>query len=205
MKASKNHNNIFGEKRLAHIRTIVVSLGGKLSDVLFYATTELHQQRYVMIFWVFILFCCGWPYFVVCGLCRTIRACGCLFLLFMRLFWLFVFSWLDMECVLQYWSSVDMSEYFNTGPLRAWVKNDDWCDPSSAGTLTRFKTIETCVESAFASVCVQSTIAGYFPLFWWGWCHTPFWERRNEASIRVPRMFKSHVRPTIWWTDTISR
>jgi hypothetical protein len=24
-------------------------------------------------------------------------------------------------------------------------------------------------------------------------CHTPFWENRNEASIRVPRMFKSHV------------
>jgi hypothetical protein len=29
-------------------------------------------------------------------------------------------------------------------------------------------------------------------------CHTPFRERGNEASIRVPRMFKSHVRPTIW-------
>jgi hypothetical protein len=29
-------------------------------------------------------------------------------------------------------------------------------------------------------------------------CHTPFQERGNEASIRVPRMFKSHVRPTIW-------
>jgi hypothetical protein len=25
------------------------------------------------------------------------------------------------------------------------------------------------------------------------YCHTPFRERRNEASIRVPRMFKSHV------------
>jgi hypothetical protein len=37
-----------------------------------------------------------------------------------------------------------------------------------------------------------------------GGCHTPFRERGNEASIRVPRMFKSHVRPTIWWTDTIS-
>jgi hypothetical protein len=24
-------------------------------------------------------------------------------------------------------------------------------------------------------------------------CHTPFRERGNEASIRVPRMFKSHV------------
>jgi hypothetical protein len=50
MKTSKNHNNVFGEERLAHIRTIVVSLGGKLTYVLFYATTELHQRRYVVIF-----------------------------------------------------------------------------------------------------------------------------------------------------------
>jgi hypothetical protein len=42
-KASKTCNNIFGEERLAHIRTIVVSLGGKLTYVFFYATTELHQ------------------------------------------------------------------------------------------------------------------------------------------------------------------
>ncbi len=38
--------------------------------------------------------------------------------------------------------------------------------PSSAGTLTRVKTLETCVESAFATVYVQSAIAGCFPLFW---------------------------------------
>jgi hypothetical protein len=37
-----------------------------------------------------------------------------------------------------------------------------------------------------------------------GWCHTPVLENRTEASIRVPRMFKSHIRPTIWWTNTIS-
>jgi hypothetical protein len=43
MKASKNRNNIFSEERLAHIRTLLVSLGGKLTYVLFYATTELHQ------------------------------------------------------------------------------------------------------------------------------------------------------------------
>jgi hypothetical protein len=42
-KASKTHNNVFGEERLAHIRTIVVSLGGMLTYVLIYATTELHQ------------------------------------------------------------------------------------------------------------------------------------------------------------------
>jgi hypothetical protein len=57
-KASKNHNNVFGEERLAHIRTIAVSLVGKLTYVLFYATTELHQRRYVVIFGVIILFYC---------------------------------------------------------------------------------------------------------------------------------------------------
>jgi hypothetical protein len=43
MKAPKNCNNIFDEERLAHIRTIVFSLYGKLTYVLFYATMELHQ------------------------------------------------------------------------------------------------------------------------------------------------------------------
>jgi hypothetical protein len=43
MEGSKNHNNIVGEEHLAHIRTIAVSLGGKLTYVFFYATTELHQ------------------------------------------------------------------------------------------------------------------------------------------------------------------
>jgi hypothetical protein len=56
MKACKNRNNVFGEERLAHIRTIVVSLAGKLTYVLFYAPMELHQRRYVVIFGVFILF-----------------------------------------------------------------------------------------------------------------------------------------------------
>jgi hypothetical protein len=43
MKASKNRNNVFDEERLAHIRTLVASLGGKLTYVLIYATTKLHQ------------------------------------------------------------------------------------------------------------------------------------------------------------------
>jgi hypothetical protein len=85
IKASKNHNNVFSEECLAHISTIVVSLGGMLTYVLIYEITELHQRRYVVIFEVFILFYCWWPYFVICGLCRTIRACGCLLLLFMKL------------------------------------------------------------------------------------------------------------------------
>jgi hypothetical protein len=58
MKASKNRNNVVGEERLAHIRTIVVSLDGKLTYVFFYATTKLYQRRYVVIFGVLILFCC---------------------------------------------------------------------------------------------------------------------------------------------------
>jgi hypothetical protein len=58
MKAPKNCNNVFGEERLAHIRTLVVSLGGKLTYVLIYLTTELHQRMYVVIFGVFILFYC---------------------------------------------------------------------------------------------------------------------------------------------------
>jgi hypothetical protein len=45
------------------------------------------------------------------------------------------------------------------------VKNDDLCDPSSTGTLTRVKTIETYVEISFATVCVQSSIAGAFFCF----------------------------------------
>jgi hypothetical protein len=67
MKASKNHKNVFGEERLAHIRTLVVSLGSKLTYVLIYATTELHQRRYVVNFWsvylillLMSLFYCLW-------------------------------------------------------------------------------------------------------------------------------------------------
>jgi hypothetical protein len=59
-KASKNHNNIFDEERLAQIRTIVVYLGRKLTYVLSYVTTELDQRRYIVIFGVFILFYCCW-------------------------------------------------------------------------------------------------------------------------------------------------
>jgi hypothetical protein len=57
-QASKNHNNVFGEEHLDHIRTIVIFLGGKRTYVFFYATTELYERRYVIIFGVFILFYC---------------------------------------------------------------------------------------------------------------------------------------------------
>jgi hypothetical protein len=46
------------------------------------------------------------------------------------------------------------------------VKVADYYDLSSAGTLTCVKTIETCVEKAFATVCVRSAITGCFLLFW---------------------------------------
>jgi hypothetical protein len=42
-KEPKNRNNVFDKECLAHIRTIIVSLGGKLTYVFFYATMELHQ------------------------------------------------------------------------------------------------------------------------------------------------------------------
>jgi hypothetical protein len=86
MKASKNYNNVVDEEWLAHTRTIVVSLGGKLTHVFFYAPTELHQRMYVVIFRVLILFYCWWPCFVVCGFSRTIRAYECIFYCLWRLF-----------------------------------------------------------------------------------------------------------------------
>jgi hypothetical protein len=92
--------------------------------------------------------------------------------------------------LLRYWSIVDMSGYFGPGPLWTWVKNDDWFDPSSIGTLTHVKMIETCVESAFATVCVQSAIVGCFLLFWWGqlgWVglHQVTWSKKLNNKLKV--------------------
>jgi hypothetical protein len=50
-------------------------------------------------------------------------------------------------------------------PLRACVKVDDCYDPSSIGTLTCIKRIETCVESDFTTVCMRFAIADHFLLF----------------------------------------
>ena len=92
-----------------------------------------------------------------------------------------------------------MSEYFGTGPLWTWVKNDDWCDPSSAGTLTRVKTIETFVESAFATVYVQSAIAGCFLLFWWGRLgrvalHQVTWTKKLNNKLKVATSSLSEIK-----------
>jgi hypothetical protein len=83
-----------------------------------------------------------------------------------------------------------LSEYFGTSPLGTWVKNDVSCDPSSADTLIHVKTIETCVESAFATVCVQSSIAGCFLLFWWGRLgrvalHQVTWSKKLNNKLKV--------------------
>jgi hypothetical protein len=57
MKASKNHNNIVGKERLAHIRTIVVSLGGKLT-YLFICLYGITSPKVRCDFWSVDLFCC---------------------------------------------------------------------------------------------------------------------------------------------------
>jgi hypothetical protein len=61
---------------------------------------------------------------------------------------------------------MSMSGHVSAGPLRACVEVVDYCDLSSVGTLTHVKMIEMCVESAFATERMRSTIAGCFLLFW---------------------------------------
>jgi hypothetical protein len=51
-------------------------------------------------------------------------------------------------------------------PLRAYVKVADYCNPSSAGTITCVKSLVTCVESIFAIVSEQFIIADCCLLFW---------------------------------------
>jgi hypothetical protein len=89
-KASKNHNNIAGEEWLAHIRTIVVSLGGKLT-YLFICLYGIASSKICRDFWsvdlillLMTLFCCLWP-------CKTIRACERLILLFIKFLVVFAY------------------------------------------------------------------------------------------------------------------
>jgi hypothetical protein len=93
---------------------------------------------------------------------------------------------------------VELSEYFDTDPLLIWVKNDDWFDPSSAGTLTHIKTIEMCVESTFATVYLQSAIADCFLLFSWVWLgrvvlHQVTWSKKlnNKLKVIMSRLSKT--------------
>jgi hypothetical protein len=73
-------------------------------------------------FRVFSLFCCWWPYFVVCGFCRTIKDLWVSSFLFMRLFGclcLAVGQWVKYP----WWGWCEM-------PMMGMI------DPSSAGILT---------------------------------------------------------------------
>jgi hypothetical protein len=45
------------------------------------------------------------------------------------------------------WSVRGMTKHASAGPLRTCVKVTDYCDPSSAVTLTYTKSLVTCVES----------------------------------------------------------
>jgi hypothetical protein len=65
-KVSKNHNNIVGEERLAHIKTIVVSLSGKLT-YLFICLYGIASLKVCYDFWsvdlillLMTLFYCSW-------------------------------------------------------------------------------------------------------------------------------------------------
>jgi hypothetical protein len=55
-----------------------------------------------------------------------------------------------------------MIGHVSAGPLRACVKVANCCDPSSTGTLTCVKSLETCAESAFATVSERFAIANCF-------------------------------------------
>jgi hypothetical protein len=58
------------------------------------------------------------------------------------------------------WSARGMSGHKSAGPLKIIFY------PSSTGTLTFAKSIETCVESNFATERIRSAIAGRPLLFW---------------------------------------
>jgi hypothetical protein len=58
-----------------------------------------------------------------------------------------------------------MIEHMSADLLRSCVKVTDYCDPSSADTLTCIKMIETCVESAFATIYARFAISNHFLYF----------------------------------------
>jgi hypothetical protein len=128
------------------------------------ATTELRQRRYVVVLRVLDLFYCWWPYFVVCGFNRTISAVNVLF------YCLWKFWCLSLACrtCSRYESTSLLGAWVGTkvlDPLRVCVKVTDYYDPSSAGTLTCVKSLETFCESNYATVSEWFAIAGHFFCF----------------------------------------
>jgi hypothetical protein len=110
-KASKNHNNIAGEEQLDHIRTIVVSLGGKIT-YLFICSTELLHRRYDVIFGVLTLFCYWWHYFVDCGLVELLGLVGAFFVVygFFGCLWLRLGHWVGMKIPMSHEGNVETWE-----------------------------------------------------------------------------------------------
>jgi hypothetical protein len=80
--------------------------------------------------------------------------------------------------------------------------NEEQSDDSRVNDLT---TLEEIHEATFVqSAKHQQAMRPYHVRnasscsFLVGDCHTPVLGNKTEASIPVPRMFKSHVRPIIW-------
>jgi hypothetical protein len=98
MKASKIHNNVVDEERLAHMRTIVVSLGGKLT-YLFICLYRIASRKVQSNFWSVDLFCCWWHYFVVCGLLELLGLVDAFFLIYgiFGCLWLRLGHWVGMK------------------------------------------------------------------------------------------------------------
>jgi hypothetical protein len=159
IKTSKNHHNVVSEERLAHIQTIVVPLGGKLTYFVHMPLRKCFTKGMVwflecqLIFLSMALVYCLWFY-------RTIRACGCL-LCYLWNFWLFV-----LRCR-------TLSGYANTdGPMTGMLVKSPWwgCSgykstnwsmrdliyPSSTSKLTCVKSLVT-IPSAFLPPCLNDS------------------------------------------------
>jgi hypothetical protein len=161
MKASKNYNNVIGEERSAHIRTIVVCLGGRLT---YFSFMQLRNCVDEGILWFLVY----WPYFVIDDFIFLFVALIELLELWMASFVVYEdFGSLCLAC--RAWGGCEsagpLGAWVDTqvlDPLRACVKVADCCDTYSMGTLTCVKMIETCVESIFATICVRFAIADHF-------------------------------------------
>jgi hypothetical protein len=92
-KASKKSQQHCWCRMLSLYKDYSSLLGGKLTYVFILQLQNWADegQRHVVIFWLFTLFCCWWPYFIICDFNRTIRAANVLFCCLWR-FWLFVLS-----------------------------------------------------------------------------------------------------------------
>jgi hypothetical protein len=107
IKASKYHNNVVGEERLAHIRTIVVSLGGKLT-YLFICPYRSASPKVWCDFWSVNLFCCWWPWFVVCGFVEILGLVDAFFVVYgiFGCLWVWFGHWVGMKITMAHEGNV---------------------------------------------------------------------------------------------------